>query len=106
MGSRFKLFCSALFILFLLNGCFTGWSKKDKAKFAAFGTLQAVDALQFDKDDEANPLFKNGEAMIITKIIGTGIIYLIVDRYPKERGTLLNIGNTLMTGVVVWNFSQ
>ena len=96
--------------ILLLQGCFTDWSKRDKLKFSGFVALQVIDTYQsveFIRDDnELNSLYKSNEALALGKIISTGLIYWVADYFPEVRPTLLNIGCGLMSGVVIWNFTQ
>ena len=97
--------------LITLTGCFTGWSKKDKALYAGFAGLNAVDTYQtFDALDdpnkkELNPLMQSKGGVLVVKLVGMGVIYWIADRYPEQRTEILGTCDGVMGGVVLWNSS-
>ncbi len=101
-----------ILVCFTLSGCFTKWETKDKLLFASYAGLTAVDTAQswgiWDDPErrELNPLITSQEGFITIKILGTGAIYLLADSFEDQRTMILTIGNVLIGGAVVWNFSQ
>ena len=92
-----------------LVGCFSGWNKTDKALYAGFVGLNAIDTYQtFDiLDDpnkrELNPLIKSKESLILIKLVSLGAIYLFVDMSPKYRTEILGACAGVIGTTVLWN---
>ena len=78
------------------------------AKPRAGREAQAIDAAQFEADNELNQLYagESQGAVIVGKLICVGLVYLMADSWEDERSTILWVGNALTGGIVVWNFNQ
>jgi len=98
-------------LLILITGCsFNEWNTKDKAKYLAYTGLTITDTIQSHKiikeGNELNPLFKNSESMIAIKFLSGSIIYILADKFPEQRSTILDIACIIAGGTVVWNFAH
>jgi len=109
---KIALACWLIVISVLLQGCFTNWSKKDKALFWASVGLNVVDGAQSFKaiDDpnlkEMGPLMQSKGSVVLVKIAVIGLTYWIADSFPQYRTTILGTEDVILTGVVGWNFIQ
>lgn len=108
----FSVFVLALFFSFFTQSC--SWSEGDKYLFSGYASLSALDAYQTSKIEKAglsegNPFWaRPGGApyvkkLIVAKIVGAGLILLILDKYPDDRRELLILMNMIQGGVDVWN---
>ena len=98
-----------LILTLSLQGCFTNWSKKDKALYTGFAALNVIDGVQtFDAFDdsnkrELNPLMPNKESVVLVKLLSLGIVYWAADTCPKHRTAILGFCDGILGGVITWN---
>lgn len=106
--------------LCILSAKADDWKTTDKVLFGTYLAASAIDAAQtihaLDQRHpngqpmfrEVNPLYGEQPSdgrIILTKLIGAGVIYLIADRVPSARRTTLWLVNALQIGVVAHNAS-
>ncbi len=98
--------------LFYLSSC--SWGINDRALMAGYLTFSAIDASQTSRISqaglrEANPLYAKPDGnpdmkrVIIAKLLGSGLIFWLLENHPGERGEALALANGIQGGVVVWN---
>lgn len=105
-----------LIILLLSSAAYAeDWKPRDKALFAGYAVLSAVDAYQTSRiskqDDlrEANPLFRGSdghvdmERVIGFKILSLGAVYLLAEYVPQYRTGILSVSCGLQGAAVAWN---
>lgn len=102
-----SIVCWTICLIFLgiISGCgIKHWSKKDQTLFGSFTVLNAIDAAQYDKDNELNWFKGQSQGTVcFIKIAGIGIIYLIADNWKDARTPVLTVGNVLMGGIIIRN---
>jgi hypothetical protein len=109
------LACPCVWIIltiFLLSSC--SWGFNDRSLMITYSVFSAIDAAQTSQIPKAglrelNPLYakENGEPdmrkVIIAKVVGTALIYALLDKNEENRPQILAIANGIQGGVVVWN---